>query len=88
MILRLPKRPEVSISVKIGFESRLQSRSVLNALIPDNVNFPEGLFLDMFTSGSTLTIIVRGSDIPLVTVLSTVDEVLEHASICQKVISR
>lgn len=38
---------EVNVSVRIGFRSQREMLAVMNALIPDNVNFPEGLFMKM-----------------------------------------
>jgi len=39
----------------------------------------------MFSRGSTLAIEITGRNVPAATVLSTLDEVLEHVSVAQKV---
>jgi len=79
-------RPEISVSVKIDIGTAEKSRSTLKALIPDNVNFPKGLSLKMFTRGPILHIRVYGKSVPTETLASTLDEILEHVSLCKKVI--
>ncbi len=41
----------------------------------------------MFSRGSTLAIKVTGRNVPVATVLNTIDEVLEHVSVAQKVMA-
>jgi len=67
------------------FSSSAEAKAALKALIPDNVNFPKGLSMRMFSRGSTLAIEITGRNVPAATVLSTLDEVLEHVSVAQKV---
>ena len=85
---RKPRQhPDIGIRVRLDFQVPTKARSALKALIPDNLNFPEGLSVRMFTRGSYLWINVQGYKVGVKTVLNTVDEILEHASICQKVMS-
>jgi hypothetical protein len=69
------------------FSSSAEAKAALKALIPDNVNFPKGLSMRMFSRGSTLAIKVTGRNVPVATVLNTIDEVLEHVSVAQKVMA-
>jgi hypothetical protein len=78
----------VAITIRIGFVTARRSRAALKALIPDNIRFPKGLSVKMSSKGSSLFIRVRGEKIPMNTILSTIDEILEHASMCQKVMSK
>lgn len=78
----------VAVGVEILFSSRAEANAAMNALIPDNINFPKGLSLKMFSRASRLAIqLTSKKNIPTATVLSTVDEILEHISIAKKVMA-
>ena len=57
----------------------------MKALMPDNVNFPKGLSMTIFSRDNTLVFELL-SKIGINTLLNTIDEVLEHISIARKVI--
>jgi hypothetical protein len=57
----------------------------MKALMPDNVNFPKGLSMKIFSRDNTLVLELL-SKIGINTLLNTIDEVLEHISIARKVI--
>jgi hypothetical protein len=57
----------------------------MKALMPDNVNFPKGLSMKMFSRDNTLVLEFL-SKTGINTLLNTIDEVLEHISIARKVI--
>lgn len=78
---------DTEISVDIVFSSSAEAKAALKALIPDNVNFPKGLSMRMFSRGSTLAIEITGRNVPAATVLNTIDEVMEHVSVAQKVMA-
>jgi hypothetical protein len=59
----------------------------VKALIPDNVNFPKGLSMKMFSRGSMLAIELTGKNIPTPVMLSTLDELLDHISVAKKVMA-
>ncbi|HKU49333.1 MAG TPA: CTAG/PCC1 family protein [Nitrososphaera sp.] len=88
MILNMLQHPDVSVSARIEFGDRDMAKTVLNALIPDNVNLPEGLSLKMLARGPKLFIKVQGTRLPAEVVVSTLDEILEHISVCQKVMQK
>ena len=79
--------PKISVSVKVHLGTAGKSKSILKALIPDNVNFPKGLSLKMFTRGPILHIQLYGKSVSAETLASTVDEILEHVSLCKKVMT-
>ena len=86
MIQNLRQHLDASISVEIIFSTSAEARAVLKALLPDNVSLPKGLSMKMFSRKSNLAIEVTGKNIPIATVLRTIDEVLEHISVSQKVL--
>jgi hypothetical protein len=75
------------VSVDIPFSSSAEAKAAVKALIPDNINFPKGLSIKMFSKGATLAIELTGKQIPTATILSTLDEVLEHISVSKKVMA-
>jgi hypothetical protein len=89
MIRNLPLRHlDVSAEVEISFSSSAEAKATVKALIADNVNFPKGLSMKMFSRGSMLAIELTGKNIPTATILSTLDELLEHISLAKKVMAR
>jgi hypothetical protein len=88
MIRNLPRRHlEVAVVVEISFSSSAEAKATVKALIADNVKFPRGLSMKMFSRGSILAIELTGKNIPIATILSTLDELLEHISLAKKVMA-
>jgi transcription factor Pcc1 len=87
MIQNLRRQLDIAISVDILFPSSAEAKAAVNALIPDNVNFPKGLSMKMFSKGATLAIELTSKNVPTATILSTLDEVLEHISVSKKVMA-
>jgi hypothetical protein len=88
MIRNLPGRHlDIVVGVEIPFSSSAEAKAAVKALIPDNINFPKGLSMKMFSRGSTLAIELTGINIATATLLSTLDEILEHISIAKKVMA-
>jgi hypothetical protein len=89
MIQNLSRTPHLDIEVhlEIAFSTSEEAGAALKALIADNVNFPKGLSMKMFSRGSTLVIDLTGKNVLTVTMLSTVDELLEHISVAKKVMT-
>jgi hypothetical protein len=83
----LPQSPDLFLTIEIEFAKSSQAKAALKALIPDNVNFPKGLWMKMSTRNSTLGIQVRAAGVAVRTVLCSVDEVLEHISLAKKVMA-
>ncbi|HEY8140183.1 MAG TPA: KEOPS complex subunit Pcc1 [Nitrososphaera sp.] len=77
--------PDISISIDIKFPRQSQAAAALNALIPDNVNFPKGLSVKMSARNSVLSIQAHSKKVPVSTMVSTLDEILEHISVAKKV---
>jgi tRNA threonylcarbamoyladenosine modification (KEOPS) complex Pcc1 subunit len=83
----LSSQLEVEIEVEIPFPSEAEAKSAMNALIPDNVNFPEGLSMKLLSRGSKIAVELTGKNIATATILSTIDEVLQHISLAKKVMT-
>jgi len=83
----LRRQLDIAISVDVTFRSSAEAKAAVKALIPDNVNFPKGLSMKMFSKGATLAIELTGKNVPAATILSTLDEVLEHISVSKKVMA-
>jgi hypothetical protein len=71
--------------VNVPFSSSAEAKAAVKALIPDNVNFPKGLSMKIFSKGATLAIQLTGKNVSAATILNTIDEVLGHISISKKV---
>jgi hypothetical protein len=88
MIQKLPTRNlDIQVGAEVPFSSMAEAKATVKALIPDNINFPKGLSLKVFSRGSTVAIELTGKNVPAATLLSTLDEILEHISVAKKVIS-
>ena len=88
MIRNLPQRHlDIAVGVEIPFSSSAEAKAAVKALIPDNINFPRGLSMKIFSRGSRLAIELTGKNIPTGTILSTLDEILEHISVAKKVMA-
>ncbi|MFZ0511576.1 MAG: KEOPS complex subunit Pcc1 [Candidatus Nitrosopolaris sp.] len=83
-----PTRPEISASIQIRFLKRNEMYAVLRSLIPDNINFPKGLSIEMSPRENDNNLLLYlYCNVGFETLLNTLDELLEHISIAQKVIS-
>ena len=88
MIQKLPRRHlDVAVAVEISFSSSAEVKATVKALIPDNVNFPKGLSMKVFSQDSIIAIELTGKNIPTATILNTLDELLEHISLAKKVMA-
>jgi hypothetical protein len=86
MIQKLPTHNlDIQVGAEIPFSSMAEAKAAVKALIPDNINFPKGLSLKVFSRGSTVAIELTGKNVPAATLLSTFDEILEHISVAKKV---
>ena len=83
----LGRHLDIAVGVEIPFSSSAEAKAAVKALIPDNINFPKGLSMKMFSRGSRLAIELTGKNIPTATILSTLDEILEHISVAKKVMA-
>ena len=80
-----PQAAKIRVHVEIRLSGKSEFRAIMKALMPDNVNFPKGLSMKIFSQNNTLVLELL-SKIGINTLLNTIDEILEHISIARKVI--
>jgi hypothetical protein len=78
---------EINVVIEIRFSKKSETHAVMKALIPDNVNFPKGLSMEMLSNNSNTLFLKFFCSIKLETLINTIDEVLDFISLAKKVIS-
>tara|TARA_B100001741_G_scaffold7793_1_gene6314 strand:+ start:122 stop:364 length:243 start_codon:yes stop_codon:yes gene_type:complete len=77
--------PKCQIEIAINNISKDKAKVIEKALEPDNVNFPQGLSLEIKEKDNQL-LFSFSSEGDLKKLISTVDEVLEHVNLSMEVI--
>jgi hypothetical protein len=77
---------EVTLIIDLKFSKQAETEAIFKALIPDNINFPKGLSMDMSLKGNTSIFVKFSSTTEIGTLINTVDEVLQDISLAEKVI--
>ena len=77
--------PKCQIEIVINNISKDKAKVIEKALEPDNVNFPQGLSLEIKEKENQL-LFSFSSEGDLKKLISTVDEVLEHVNLSMEVI--
>ena len=77
---------EITAIIELNFSNQSERDAIMKALIPDNVNFPKGLSMDMSSKDNTAIRIIFSSCTQIETLINTVDEVLQDISLAKKVI--
>jgi hypothetical protein len=80
-------QPELSVLIEITFSDRKEMYAILRSLIADNINFPNGLSIEITPMANQDLFLRIHCNIGFETLLNTLDELLEHISVAQKVIS-
>ena len=75
---------ECKVQVFLNNLTPQKSNSIRNALTPDNINFPENLFMKIENVNNSLVFTFQGKG-NIRTLISTIDEVLEHAQVVLRV---
>jgi len=73
------------VRINLNEISSKKISSVKKSLEPDNINFPKGLSLDIEQKGNCLILNFQNEG-DMKKLISTIDEVLEHANIALEVI--
>ena len=76
---------QVEVVLRLDLSDGKKVESVMKALIPDNVKFPRGLSMEMNSEGSVLIVSLKSSR-KMESLISTVEEVLEHISAMSRVL--
>ncbi|HKG41854.1 MAG TPA: KEOPS complex subunit Pcc1 [Nitrososphaeraceae archaeon] len=78
---------EITAIIELNFSNQSEQEAIMKALIPDNINFPKGLSMDMSSKDNTALCIKFSSRTQIETLINTVDEVLQDVSLAKKVIN-
>jgi len=75
---------ECKVQVFLNNLTPQKSDSIRKALTPDNINFPENLSMNIENVNNSLVFTFQGKG-NIRTLISTIDEVLEHAQVVLRV---
>jgi len=75
---------ECKVQVFLNNLTPQKSDSIRKALAPDNINFPENLSMKIENVNNSLVFTFQGKG-NIRTLISTIDEVLEHAQVVLRV---
>jgi len=76
---------ECKVQVFLNNLTPQKSDAIRKALAPDNINFPENLSVEIENVNNSLVFTFQGKG-NIRTLISTIDEVLEHAQVVLRVI--
>ncbi|TSA16412.1 MAG: hypothetical protein D4R72_06980 [Nitrosopumilales archaeon] len=76
---------ECKVQVFLNNLTPQKSNAIRKALTPDNINFPENLSMEIENVNNSLVFTFQGKG-NIRTLISTIDEVLEHAQVVLRVI--
>jgi hypothetical protein len=75
---------ECKVQVFLNNLTPQKSDAIRKALAPDNINFPENLSMEIENVNNSLVFTFQGKG-NIRTLISTIDEVLEHAQVVLRV---
>jgi hypothetical protein len=75
---------ECKVQVFLNNLTQQKSDSIRKALTPDNINFPENLSMKIENVNNSLVFTFQGKG-NIRTLISTIDEILEHAQVVLRV---
>ena len=76
---------KISVNIEVEFSEVNERDSILNTLLPDNINFPNEFSMEMSVNNNSL--IINTSSTKIDTMINTIDEILRHIHLAKKVIS-
>ena len=74
----------ISVNIEIEFVKVKERDAILNTLLPDNINFPDELSMEMSVNKKSL--MINTSSTKIDTMINTINEILHHISLAKKVI--
>ena len=75
---------KISVYIEVEFSKVTERDSILNTLLPDNINFPNDFSMEMSVNNKSL--IINTSSTKIDTMINTIDEILRHIHLAKKVI--
>jgi hypothetical protein len=82
-----PLVDRITIYMELDLADEGKRDAIMKSLIADNINFPEGLEMQMHSQSENILSIEFDSDGSIETISNTVDEVLSHISIGKMVLN-
>jgi tRNA threonylcarbamoyladenosine modification (KEOPS) complex Pcc1 subunit len=76
---------KISVNIEVEFSKVNERDSILNTLLPDNINFPDEFSMEMSANNNSL--IINTSSTKIDTMINTIDEILRHIHLAKKVIN-
>ena len=74
----------ILVNIEIEFAKVKERDAILDTLLPDNINFPNELSMEMSVNNKSL--MINTSSTKIDTMINTIDEILHHISLAKKVI--
>lgn len=74
----------ILVNIEIEFAEVKERDAILNTLLPDNINFPKELSMDISINNKSL--MINTSSTKIDTMINTINEILYHISIAKQVI--
>jgi hypothetical protein len=79
---------DVTAIIDISLSKKTERYAIMKALKPDNINFPKGLSMKVFSKDNNNTLSIKFlCSTGIETLINTTDEVLGHISLAKNVIS-
>tara|TARA_Y100000815_G_scaffold124155_1_gene112051 strand:- start:62 stop:313 length:252 start_codon:yes stop_codon:yes gene_type:complete len=78
---------KIEVKVLIETKSKEQSKAIYDSLIPDNVNIPESLSLELELKDEKIIMMISSTE-KWSSLISTVDELLEHAKLSSSILDK
>ncbi|MDQ4072823.1 MAG: hypothetical protein M3162_00825 [Thermoproteota archaeon] len=81
----------INSTIEIGCHKDKESSAIYNSLIPDNIDLPDNIKIDMETQEKLLLLKIKftpntSKENDINTLISTIDEIMEHIEIIKNVI--
>ena len=76
---------KISVNIEIEFSKGKERDSIVNTLLPDNIDFPDEFSMEMLVNDKSL--IINTSSNKIDTMINTIDEILRHIHLARKVIN-
>jgi hypothetical protein len=77
---------ESHVHLELKFETKSELFAVMNSIIPDNIDCPDGLVVEMYDKHNCLVFDISCKR-EIFVIMSTVDEILRHIVMAKQVIS-
>lgn len=82
----MESKVEIRIRLRIKFKIASELCAVMNSLMPDNIDCPDGLSVEMYGESNCLVFDISCKR-EICVIINTVDEILSHITMARHVIS-